>query len=76
MPMSDYYKQLRKKVGTDLILNPGVCRVDGGTLQAIDGESAELRYYPPTARPPLALPYPEAVFLGGNSAASNLKPNS
>jgi len=41
--------------------------VDGGFLQAVDGESAELRYYPPTARPPLSLPYPDAVFLGLNN---------
>lgn len=159
MPMSDYYNQLRKKVGTDLILNPGVaalirnakghilfqlpqgsrevwslpagsiepgeapeeavirevweetglqvtpvrlvgafggkafrhtypdgnqveylvlvyeCRVDGGTLQALDGESAELRYYPPSARPPLALPYPEAIFLEGSTEANN-NPNA
>lgn len=155
MPMSEYYKKLRKKVGTDLIINPGVaalirnteehilfqlpqgnrdiwslpagsiepgetpeeavirevweetglqvtpvrlagafggkdfrhtypdgnqveylvlvyeCRIDGGTLQAIDDESAELRYYPPSARPPLALPYPEAIFLSGCTESSN-----
>jgi 8-oxo-dGTP pyrophosphatase MutT (NUDIX family) len=163
MPMSEYYKQLRKKVGTDLIFSPGVaalirnaegyilfqlpqgnrdiwslpagsiepgetpeeavirevweetglqvtpvrlagafggkafrhtypdgnqveylvlvyeCRIDGGTLQAIDGESAELRYFPPSARPPLALPYPEAIFLSrsteANTPDNNIKPN-
>lgn len=34
----------------------------GGKLEAIDGESAELRYIDPAQRPPLMSNYPDAVF--------------
>ncbi|MBB6672820.1 NUDIX domain-containing protein [Cohnella nanjingensis] len=147
MPMSEYYRSLRRKIGTQLIFNPGVaaivrdargdilfqrpsadsdvwslpagsiepgetpaeavvrevweetglrvtperlsgvfggkdfrytypdgnqveyvilmfeCAAVGGHLEAIDGESAELRYFPSSAPPPLALPYPRDIFL-------------
>ena len=38
------------------------CAVVGGSLFPVDGESRELRYFPRTARPKLALPYPDALF--------------
>jgi 8-oxo-dGTP pyrophosphatase MutT (NUDIX family) len=38
------------------------CRVLGGDLHPADGESLELRYFPPDALPPLHLPYPPAIF--------------
>lgn len=38
------------------------CKVVGGTLEAIDGESKQLAYFPKQDRPPLALPYPDHVF--------------
>jgi len=38
------------------------CEVVGGTLEAIDGESEQLAYFPKNERPPLALPYPDQVF--------------
>ncbi len=146
MPMSVYYQELRKKIGTQLILSPGVaaivrnehgeilfqqpslesdiwslpagsiepgetpaeatkrevyeetglqvrpekllavfggekfryaypdgnqvesvifvfeCVIEGGNLAAIDGESADLQYFPISSRPKLALPYPEEMF--------------
>lgn len=145
MPMSDYYKDLRKKVGTELIFSPSVaaiirndqddillmldastniwglpagaiepgetpaeavvrevweetglkvtpkqllgvyggknfrwtypdgnqveyvifvfaCEVQSGVLQAIDGESADFRYFPPSVMPDLPLPYPKEIF--------------
>ena len=34
----------------------------GGELEAIDGESAELRYFEPALRPPLMSKYPDAIF--------------
>ncbi|MBE7103692.1 NUDIX domain-containing protein [Bacillus cereus] len=39
------------------------CEVVGGELKAIDGESLKLQYFPLFERPPLALPYPERIFL-------------
>lgn len=38
------------------------CKVVGGTLEAVDGESKQLAYFPKQDRPPLALPYPDHVF--------------
>ncbi len=38
------------------------CEVVSGTLEAIDGESKQLAYFPKNERPPLALPYPDQVF--------------
>jgi 8-oxo-dGTP pyrophosphatase MutT (NUDIX family) len=38
------------------------CRVLGGELHPADGESLELRYFPPDELPPLHLPYPPAIF--------------
>ncbi|EFM11366.1 NUDIX hydrolase [Paenibacillus curdlanolyticus YK9] len=43
------------------------CRVDSGTLEAIDGESADLRYFDPSAPPPLALPYPPEIFIASTA---------
>ena len=147
MPMSEYYNMLRRKIGTELIFNPGVaaiirnekaeilfqrpslesdiwslpagaielgetpaeaiirevweetglgvtpkklagvfggkefrftypdgnqveylifvfeCSIDNGTLEAIDGESAELRYFHPSVMPKLAIPYPQEIFI-------------
>ncbi len=40
------------------------CRVLSGELRCQDGESAELRYFDAALRPPLALPYPDDIFLG------------
>ncbi|MFD6508173.1 NUDIX domain-containing protein [Bacillus sp. NPDC060175] len=39
------------------------CEVVGGELKAIDGESLKLQYFPLFERPPLALPYPDRIFL-------------
>jgi ADP-ribose pyrophosphatase YjhB (NUDIX family) len=38
------------------------CVTKGGHLEAIDGESADLQYFPVASMPTLALPYPQAVF--------------
>lgn len=38
------------------------CEVRGGNLQAIDGEAADLRYFDPSAMPPLQFPYPLEFF--------------
>ncbi|KYP79457.1 NUDIX domain-containing protein [Ferroacidibacillus organovorans] len=38
------------------------CKVDSGELEAIDGESFELRYFTVEQMPPLALPYPKRIF--------------
>ena len=38
------------------------CEVVSGKLEAIDGESKQLAYFPKNERPPLALPYPDQVF--------------
>lgn len=38
------------------------CRVVGGRLEARDGESADLRYFPPDALPALTGGYPPAIF--------------
>jgi mutator protein MutT len=38
------------------------CRVVGGALEAQDGESLELRYFPPEELPPLEAPYPPELF--------------
>lgn len=38
------------------------CVVRGGTLGPGDDETAELAYFPAGRRPPLTLPYPDALF--------------
>ncbi|NLC56895.1 MAG: NUDIX domain-containing protein [Armatimonadetes bacterium] len=38
------------------------CRVVGGTLEPIDGESLELRYFAPEEMPPLSAPFPRSLF--------------
>ncbi|MFD2370972.1 NUDIX domain-containing protein [Brevibacillus sp. GCM10020057] len=43
------------------------CEVRSGTLQAIDGESADFRYFPPSALPDLPLPYPQEIFYPGTT---------
>jgi len=35
------------------------CRIVGGSLEAVDGEAAEFRYFAPADLPPLVQPYPE-----------------
>lgn len=45
------------------------CEILSGELQCLDGESAELRYFPAHCRPALALPYPDDVFLKEDGAA-------
>ncbi|WP_290750972.1 NUDIX domain-containing protein [Exiguobacterium sp. UBA3968] len=106
MPISDYYANLRRHVGTQCLFTPCVaavirevyeetglfvrpvrliatfggesfrltypdgneveyvatmfeCEVVSGKLEAIDGESKQLAYFPKNERPPLALPYPD-----------------
>jgi len=39
------------------------CRVVGGELEARDGESLELRYFPVEDMPALEAPYPREMFL-------------
>ncbi|MVO99947.1 NUDIX domain-containing protein [Paenibacillus lutrae] len=39
------------------------CVVDSGTLEAIDGESAELRYFSHSDMPELPIPYPKEIFI-------------
>jgi mutator protein MutT len=39
------------------------CRVVGGELEAQDGESLELRYFPVEELPELEAPYPREMFL-------------
>ncbi|MCY0881236.1 MAG: NUDIX domain-containing protein, partial [Firmicutes bacterium] len=39
-----------------------VCAITGGTLQALDGESADLQWFSTEKMPPLALPYPPELF--------------
>ncbi|EJS76405.1 NUDIX domain-containing protein [Bacillus cereus] len=39
------------------------CEVIGGDLKSIDGESLKLQYFPLTEKPPLALSYPDEIFL-------------
>jgi hypothetical protein len=38
------------------------CEVTGGRLEALDGESLELRYFTPEAAPPLTAPYPRDLL--------------
>ena len=40
------------------------CRVEGGVLECRDGESQELRYFPPDQLPPLVMPYPPELLSG------------
>lgn len=43
------------------------CIVEAGELEAVDGESAELQYFPVSSMPKLALPYPAEIFLTSSS---------
>lgn len=38
------------------------CTVKSGTLQPVDGEIANFRFYDPSSIPPLQFPYPKAFF--------------
>ncbi len=38
------------------------CRIVGGQLGCLDGESAELRWFEPEQPPPILLPYPRELF--------------
>lgn len=44
------------------------CVIDSGTLMAVDGESAELRFFGEHSLPRLALPYPKEIFDSSLSA--------
>lgn len=37
------------------------CVVESGELEAVDGESAELQYFPTSSLPKLAIPYPKEI---------------
>ncbi|HGH7175872.1 TPA: NUDIX domain-containing protein [Bacillus wiedmannii] len=39
------------------------CEIIVGGLKAVDGESVKLKYFPLSEKPPLALPYPDKIFL-------------
>ncbi|CUB10452.1 RNA pyrophosphohydrolase [Bacillus cereus] len=39
------------------------CEVIRGKLKSIDGESLKLQYFSLSEKPPLALPYPDKIFL-------------
>ncbi len=39
------------------------CEVIGGKLKSIDGESLKLQCFSLSEKPPLALPYPDKIFL-------------
>jgi len=43
------------------------CVVQSGKLESVDGESAELRYFPVSSMPTLALPYPQEIFNSSSS---------
>lgn len=45
------------------------CRVVGGALGGLDGESLELRYASATDRPLLTPPFPDALFEPGSAAS-------
>jgi len=44
------------------------CIIDGGNLEAIDGESAELQFFNVDSMPQLAMPYPKEVFYQSDTA--------
>lgn len=50
------------------------CSVASGTLQAIDGESADLRYFDVHSLPKLALPYPQEIFHPAMSERTYFQP--
>ncbi|MPU17962.1 NUDIX hydrolase, partial [Acinetobacter baumannii] len=39
------------------------CEITSGKLKSIDGESLKLQYFSLSEKPPLALPYPDKIFL-------------
>ena len=39
------------------------CEITSGKLKSIDGESLKLQYFSFSEKPPLALPYPDNIFL-------------
>ena len=43
------------------------CRIDGGTLEAIDGEAEELQWFLPADMPQLGFPYPPHLFSAPDS---------
>ncbi len=43
------------------------CVVESGSLEAVDGESAMLEYFPVSLMPKLALPYPKEIFYAALS---------
>jgi mutator protein MutT len=43
------------------------CTVESGVLEAVDGESAELRFFRVDSMPKLAIPYPKEIFYPRDS---------
>lgn len=43
------------------------CIIENGELEAVDGESAELKYFPVSSIPKLAIPYPTEIFVPSSS---------
>lgn len=43
------------------------CAVEKGGLQAVDGESATLEYFPASSIPKLSIPYPKEIFYPSSS---------
>lgn len=43
------------------------CMIESGTLEAIDGESADLRYFNLSTLPKLAIQYPKEIFIKTDS---------
>lgn len=46
------------------------CIVESGELEAVDGESDELEYFPVSSMQKLALPYPLEIFLPTSSEST------
>lgn len=49
----------------DVVTTVFTCEILGGTLEARDGEAADLRFFAPTELPPLMVAYPGGL-LGGD----------
>lgn len=43
------------------------CTIGGGELEAVDGESAQLRFFGVDSMPLLAIPYPKEIFYPNDS---------
>lgn len=49
------------------------CTIKSGVLEAIDGESADLRFFGVDSIPPLAVPYPKEIFYPSNTDRTYFK---